>query len=84
MDALIYAWIERKIGIVLGPLAKMLAEKHLEQPPDSLKLVMDSMEQLQPRGKVTVEINVPHSAPPVITTGPTPYERQKAQEDAWE
>jgi len=45
---------------------------------------MRSAEELQARGKVQVEIKIPHTPAPAPTVEPTPYEQQKAQEDAWE
>ncbi|TXH11957.1 MAG: hypothetical protein E6R03_13855 [Hyphomicrobiaceae bacterium] len=51
---------------------------------DSGRQQIDLTNQLQPRGRVQVDIQIPHTPPPADTTGPSPYEQEKAQEDAWE
>lgn len=58
--------------------------QHYNDRYSSLVQSIQSGDQLQPRGKVQIDIKIPHTPPPAPTVGPTPYESEKAQEDAWE
>jgi hypothetical protein len=82
---------EPTVASAIRPFAKAIsgAQERADLPRyndrfDSGRQQIDLTNQLQPRGKVQVEIRIPHSPDPAPTVGPTPYEQQKAQEDAWE
>jgi hypothetical protein len=77
----------------LAPHLARLAEKKPQHFPDSLKISIDSAEQLKGRGndpKIAAQVEDmvdkvrAMSDEPKLSTGPTPYEKEKAQEDAWE